>query len=319
MKRLLSAIVIVIASTLIVVLTINTGFFQLNITDQCDVQQTNYELPALSTDSIRFAVIGDFGAGGQDEANVASLLKSWNPDFVVSVGDNNYPHGAPDALDSHIGQYYHQYIGNYQGTYGEGADVNRFFPALGNHDWMPNDISAYLQYFSLTSDQRYYTFTQGDIQFFMLDSDPHEPDGITSDSLQAAWLQEQLAASTATFKVVVMHHPPFSSGNHGSTAELQWDYAGMGADIVLTGHDHTYERIIRDGFPYIVNGLGGQERYTIHDPVQGSLVRYNCTYGAMVVDATSDSMTFRFITAQGELVDSYTLHPQSPDQNPFRS
>lgn len=71
--------------------------------------------------------------------------------------------------------------------------------------------------------------------------------------------QTQLAASTATWKLVMLHHSPFSSGsNHGSIARLQWPYQTWGADAVLSGHDHLYERILAgSGFPYMVNGLGG--------------------------------------------------------------
>ena len=55
-----------------------------------------------------------------------------------------------------------------------------------------------------------------------------------------------LAASTAPWKIVYMHHPPYSSSQHGSTPGMQWPFENWGASLVLTGHDHTYERILRD-------------------------------------------------------------------------
>ena len=88
---------------------------------------------------IRFAVIGDYGTGLQDEGDVAALVDNWQPDFVITTGDNNYPSGASETIDAHIGQFYHAYIYPYLGTFSPGADVNRFFPSLGNHDW---DTSA---------------------------------------------------------------------------------------------------------------------------------------------------------------------------------
>src|SRR4051812_31352347 len=64
----------------------------------------------------RFAVIGDFGQAGQPEKDVASLVKSWSPDFVIPPGDNNSPDGTAATLDANVGQYYHDFIGNYKGT-----------------------------------------------------------------------------------------------------------------------------------------------------------------------------------------------------------
>ena len=83
----------------------------------------------------KFASIGDYGDTGNNELAVANLVKSWNPDFIITLGDNNYPDGEASTIDENIGQYYHQYIYPYVGSYGGGLDVNRFFPSLGNHDW----------------------------------------------------------------------------------------------------------------------------------------------------------------------------------------
>src|SRR5262245_23482444 len=94
--------------------------------------------------SVRFAVIGDYGRGSANEAAVADLVKSIGPEMVVTVGDNNYPSGGADTIDDHIGRYYHEFIFPYQGTFGPGADRNRFFPALGNHDWETPGAQPYL-------------------------------------------------------------------------------------------------------------------------------------------------------------------------------
>jgi tartrate-resistant acid phosphatase type 5 len=67
---------------------------------------------------VRFAAIGDYGLAGNNELAVANLVKSWNPDFIVTLGDNNYPLGADSTIDQNIGQYYHDYIYPYKGNYG---------------------------------------------------------------------------------------------------------------------------------------------------------------------------------------------------------
>ncbi|NOK71565.1 MAG: hypothetical protein GFH25_541324n8 [Chloroflexi bacterium AL-N10] len=256
----------------------------------------------------RFAVIGDFGLAGEPAQAVADLVKSWQPDFMITTGDNNYPDGAADSIDTNIGQYYHEFIGNYQGSYGTSSSTNRFFPVLGNHDWLFPGAATYLDYFDLPDNERYYTFTQGPIQFFALDSDPHEPDGTAVDSIQGQWFQEAIADSSAIWKVVYMHHPPFSSGLHGSSIWMQWPFHTWGVNVVLAGHDHDYERIVVDRLPYFVNGLGGGARYAPgNTAVAGSEAFYNANHGAMLIEATETAMQFQFIVRDGTVFDTYTI------------
>lgn len=259
-------------------------------------------------------MIGDYGLASQPELEVANLVKSWNPDFIITTGDNNYPSGAASTIDQNIGQYYHDFIYPYPGSYGAGAAENQFFPSLGNHDWYTAGAAPYFSYFTLPGNERYYDFSRRPVQFFAIDSDSNEPDGNSSTSRQAAWLQSRLASSCATWNIVYLHHAPYSSGTgHGSTLGMQWPYAAWGADAVLAGHDHTYERIIQNGIPYFVNGLGGSSIYTFTaTPVPGSLARYNADYGAMLVDADSTSITFQFLARTGTVVDSYTVDAATP-------
>lgn len=265
------------------------------------------EPTATPSPAVRFAVIGDYGLAGPAEQRVAELVKSWSPDLIITTGDNNYPAGAAETIDQNIGQYYHAFIAPYVGSYGEGADTNRFFPSLGNHDWQTAAAQPYLDYFSLPGNERYYDFTWGPVHFFALDSMFGEPDGVSSTSRQGQWLQRGLTASTACWQIVYMHHPPFSSGSHGSSDWMQWPYAAWGADTVLAGHDHTYERIERDGIVYFVNGLGGGARYPFKHIVDGSQVRFNADVGAMLVEANDNEIHFQFISSGGETVDSYHL------------
>ncbi|MCK4898150.1 MAG: metallophosphoesterase, partial [Anaerolineales bacterium] len=260
---------------------------------------------------VRFAVIGDFGSGGQPESDVSDLVKSWGPDFIITTGDNNYPDGSHETIDANIGQFYHEFIYPYTGDYGDGADNNRFYPTLGNHDWNTLNAQPHFDYFTLPGNERYYDFTWGPLHFFALDSDSREPDGVGSSSIQADWLKEGLANSNANWKVVYMHHPPYSSGRHGSVDWTRWPYKEWGATAVLAGHDHTYERVIVDGFPYFVNGLGGGPIYSFDEIMEGSQVRYNADYGAMLVEAVHARITFQFIDRQGELIDTYTIEAEN--------
>ena len=256
---------------------------------------------------VRFAVIGDYGTGDESAQRVADLVLGWQPDLLLTVGDNNYPLGATETIDDHIGRFYQGFISPYPGAYGPGAESNRFFPALGNHDLYTAQGQAYFEYFALPGNERYYDYVWGPVHFFCLNSVDSEPDGVGRSSAQAAWLQEQMALSTSPWQVVYFHLPPYSSGYHGSVDWMRWPFAAWGADVVLTGHDHLYERLEVDGIPYLVNGLGGGPIYPFLVILPESRVRYNATHGALLVTASEESMRFQFITDTGEVVDQFEL------------
>jgi hypothetical protein len=260
------------------------------------------------------AVIGDYGWGGQEERDVATLVLDWKPDVIITTGDNNYPSGSLQTIDDHIGQFYQEYIYPYKGAFGKGSPTktNRFFPSLGNHDWDLGVPRPYLDYFTLPDNERYYRFSWGPADFFALDSALDEPDGVRKNSKQAAWFQEQIAASTASWKIVYFHHPPFSSGHHGSSPWMQWPFQEWGASVVLTGHDHSYERFDINGLPYIVNGLGGGPRYKLEEQrVESSQIAYNKDHGALLIELTNAEMTFQFVTRKNEVIDTFSLRQSS--------
>lgn len=201
---------------------------------------------------VRFAAIGDYGLAGDNELAVANLVKSWNPDFIVTLGDNNYPLGADSTIDQNIGQYYHEYIYPYKGNYGTGSNVNKFFPALGNHDWYSDSGKPYFNYFTLPGNERYYDLIRGNVHLYILDSEPIEPDGVSDTSVQAMWLKKSLNSSWEKWNIVIVHHAPYSSGPHGPTLYTQWPYKMWGADLVLSGHDHLFERLRIDSLSYII-------------------------------------------------------------------
>jgi hypothetical protein len=251
-------------------------------------------------------MIGDYGSDNSDEQAVAMLVKGWSPEFIVTLGDNDYD-GA-GTYDTDIGKYYASFIGNYKGKYGSGSATNRFWPATGNHDWDANDLNDYRSYFTLPGNERYYEKQLGLVHIFAVDSDDREPDGITSSSTQAKWLKGALAASSACYKIVVFHHAPYTSGNgNGPTTELRWPFKTWGASIVITGHEHVYERLEVDGLTYLVNGLGGDSGYSFGKPVAESKFRYNAKHGAMLVKATSGDITYEFWNVSNQKIDSLTV------------
>ena len=246
----------------------------------------------------------------REEASVAGLVRAWHPDLVATVGDNNYPNGAPRRSTPTSASTTTSSSAVPREVRRRGA-ANRFFPALGNHDWRRRRRAAYLDYFELPGNERYYASGAAPVELFILDSDEHEPDGITPDSVQAEWLRTALAASTARYQIVLLHHPPFSSGPHHSAPTLQWPFREWGATAVLAGHDHDYERIDRAGMPYVVVGMGGKRLYGFTSAVGGSQIR-SAQHGALLIEAGEGRATARFVTSDGVVLDSFAL-PSTAD------
>jgi hypothetical protein len=264
---------------------------------------------SIPNNAQHFAIIGYYRNKTEATAQVAALVNGWNPDFVVTCGDNFDL--TAGTIDDQVGQFYSEYIYPYKGSYSAGFDYNRFFPVIGNHELKENGLSLYLDYFTLPGNERYYDFVQGSVHFFMLNSNLSEPDGIASDTVQALWLKKQLELSASLWNIVVLHQAPYSSGSHGSDTTLQWPFFLWGADAVISGHDHQYERIGRDGITYFVNGLGGSSIYAFADTIAGSQKQFNSNFGAQRVFVTENELKFEFYTITDSLVDSFTLNRNS--------
>lgn len=282
---------------------------------------TSPERAAVTT----FAVIGDYGTDDIHERAVARLVTSWHPSFILAVGDDYYKTAGGTGTgkyDESTGAYYGAWLKDITTTgkrmpVGRAA-VNAFFPALGNHDYSDATPSprTYLTYFRLpgtgltssSGTERYYDFVEGPVHFFVLNSNTAEPSGTSATSKQARWLKGALAASDSPWNVVYDHHPPYSSeSTHRSSTYMRWPFAAWGADVVISGHAHDYERVLRDGIVYFVNGLGGAPRYVFGAPIGGSKVRYRANWGAQRAVATSSTLEFQFLSVGGRSVDTYRL------------
>ncbi len=266
------------------------------------------EVAAPPPGVIRFAVIGDYGSGDHVAKQVAQMIESWHPDFITTVGDNNYPTGQAQTIDQNIGRFFHAYISPYRGSHGSGEKTNRFFPSIGHRDWdSPHGLQPYLDYFQLPGNERYYEFAWGPVHFFMLDTDEREPDGVTATSIQAGWLQRKLAGSKSPWKLVFAHHAPYVSGRVPDFEHMRWPFKAWGANAVLSGFYHVYERLSVEGVPYFVNGLGGAYISGFGETDAHSRFRYDADNGAMLVDATDTRITFRFVDRRGRVVDEQAL------------
>lgn len=184
---------------------------------------------------------------------------------------------------------------------GENASEPRFWPALGNHDWDQwrgaGEAVPHLQYFDYlraqpggAGGQWYAAEPVPGVLLLVLNSNLGQP-GATRDERrlhdeQVEWARARLAGSGARHRLVVFHHPPYSTAQHDPLASwMQLPWGRWGATLVLSGHQHSYERLVVDGTTYVVNGLGGHPwLYDLDrcEPARGSVMRYNDRHGLMV-------------------------------------
>lgn len=271
----------------------------------------------LDADTITFAEIGDYGYAGMPEYYVAQLVKSWNPDFIISAGDNNYDNGKLLTIKNNITQFYGDYIYNFDAPEkyrcnGKAFEdkINRFFPTPGNHDANnPDNLTPYYNFFTLPGNESYYSFRWGPVTFFSINSAKENLDK------QRIWLETESKKASTPFKIVFLHHPPYSSGDHGDNKALQWTFQNMGIDVVIAGHEHIYNRIEKKDQPgpvYIVNGLGGRAISPCNShPLNSSLfssICYSGEYGAIRGKANQKELTLEFLTTKNpNAVDVVTL------------
>jgi hypothetical protein len=222
-------------------------------------------------DRLSFVALGDNGSGGRQALAVAERM---------ALTYQTAPYGVVALLGdiSYYGTLQHRFDTVFRRPLGPLLDAGVGFElAIGNHDtalhFSDRGLSAIEAELELLGTPgRYYTTSHGPVDFFFLDSSIPGLYG-PGASVQLEWLDDALASSANQWKVVAMHHPPYSSGQHGSTPGAQEHLVPLmsrhSVDLVLSGHDHDYERVKpQHGVTYVVSGGGckttrvGRSRFT---------------------------------------------------------
>jgi predicted MPP superfamily phosphohydrolase len=256
--------------------------------------------PALTlpnrNDSLKFAVLGDFGTGSKEQYDLAAEMKRVHDvfpfDLVTLVGDNLYGSERPQDFKS-----------KFEVPYAPLLDAGvKFYASLGNHDAREQ---RYYKQFNMDG-KLYYSFKapKQNVRFFALESTYMDPP-------QVAWLQKELKDSNEDWKIAFFHHPPYSSGDrHGSDERLREVleplFVQYNVSVVLTGHDHFYERLKpQKGIVYFVCGSGGQLRKGNIDRKSGLTAAGNDTDQAfLAAEINGDEMWFNAISRGGKVFDS---------------
>jgi len=260
----------------------------------------------LEDKSVRFAVIGDNGTGDSPEYEIAAEMEAYRKvvgfDFVAMMGDNIYGGHKPKDFDQKFEKPYKPLLD---------AGVN-FYACLGNHD---NSNETLYKPFNMNG-QRYYSFKKGPVQFFVLDSNYMDP-------TQLDWVQNQLSASNSKWKIAYFHHPLYSDGRfHGPDVDLRNQlmpiFEKYGVNVVLSGHEHIYERFKPEGGIYFfLVGNSGELRYG--NLRQGSNIMakgFDTDRTFMLMEISGDKLYFQTISRTGQTVDSGSLeHQPKPQSN----
>jgi 3',5'-cyclic AMP phosphodiesterase CpdA len=260
-----------------------------------------------TSDHLTFAALGDSGSGGRQAIAVAEQM-------ARTYG------AAPFGLVALLGDIC--YYGNFEDRFGDvfqrpmapliDAGV-RFELAIGNHDADLRhsdeglaEIEAELRLLGTPS--RYYATSHGPVDFFYLDSSVPGLFGPEAPQ-QLEWLDDALASATSQWRIVALHHPPYSSGVHGSTpgADLLLEpiLARRHVDLVLSGHDHHYERTHpQAGITYVVSGGGCKTtavRQSAFTAVAASTLQF------LLIEVDQDRLTGTCIHPNGTVADRFTI------------
>jgi len=274
----------------------------------------NFEAPSIGEPNLRFGVIGDSGFGDDQTRELAERMRSYDLDFVLHTGDTVYKafeqSGPAEAFAT-----------KYYKAFGSLLHEVPIFPVLGNHDYdqpaRSDGRPYFLRAFPLLTDPSvpdsalgsWYAFDRSGIQFIMLDS--HAFQGAGGRAEQTVWLEERLADPQYRFSIPVFHTPPYSSGLHrndGRALRADWNplFEAANAPLVFSGHDHNYERVVRNGVTYVVSGGGSPVLYGETGRVEGSQAFHRKMH-FVLVEIDSDRIELTAIDIDGNVLDRATI------------
>jgi hypothetical protein len=244
--------------------------------------------------SVRFMAVGDTGRGNREQNELAQVMFEYRKlfpfEFVLLMGDNIYYQESAEDMKTKFENVYRPLLN----------DGVKFYASLGNHD---ESNQRFYEHFNMNGEE-YYRVSKGGVSFYALNS-------TYMDKRQLTWLETELAKDDAKWKIAFFHHPPYSSGKrHGSEVEirdfLEPLFIKYSVDVVLTGHEHFYERIKpQKGIYYFVTGAGGEVRKNNvkkNSPLTEKAFDTDLSF--MLFEIAGDEMYFQVVSRARATVDS---------------
>lgn len=247
-----------------------------------------------------FLAVGDYGVGGSAQRAIGGRMQRFEArngaDMLVTLGDNDYTRSPA------------RFRANWTRSFGWARRAGlRVSGVLGNHDYETRGGRYELRMLGMPG--LYYTRRLGDAQLFFLDSNSV---GVP----QTAWLEQQLADSSATWKIAVFHHPPYTCGGHSGSTDITRDWVPLfeeyGVQLVLSGHDHNFQRFaVHNGVRYVVHGGGGARLYSLRacPPAYPRRVRARLEHGFLFVVVSPSALTVTAVDMRGRATDRISIQP----------
>jgi acid phosphatase type 7 len=235
----------------------------------------------------------------------SDLILKEHVQAVLALGDLQYPSGTLSDFQSSYGL-----------SWGRFKDIT--YPVAGNHEYRTENAQGYFDYFGIVAGDKtkgYYSFDLGAWHLLALNSNCNDV-SCDEGSEQVKWLEADLASHPTLCTLAFWHHPRFSSGPHGNSDRsiAFWNsLQNHKADLILTGHDHLYERFASrssdgtldpNGIRQFVVGTGGKQLYAILNLFPQSEKVYNKNFGILFLNLEPASYSWRFVTTTGEVIDA---------------
>jgi len=247
--------------------------------------------------------VGDIASCDHSEDEATAAIVAGAPGDLLTLGDAVYDNGSPS-----------EYQRCYEPSWGPLRARTR--PTPGNHDYHDKGARGYFDYFGAQAGEPgkgWYSYDLAGWHLIALNSSCGDVGGCQPGSQQERWLRADLAAHPARCTLAFWHHPRFSSGRtHGSNTEVAGLWQALydsGADVVLSGHEHSYERFgtlnptgdpdPARGIREFVVGTGGRSHYPFGSPLKGSEMRNDDTYGALRMTLRPGGYDWRFLPVPG--------------------
>jgi hypothetical protein len=267
-------------------------------------KRTQLVLTTGTSTSATLVGAGDIATSGSADEATAKLVRSV-PGTVFTTGDNAYESGT----DAEFNSLYHP-------TWG--TEKARTKPSVGNHEYGTTDASGYFNYFGAAAGERgkgYYSYDRGDWHIIALNSMCASADSSCDHSSQLTWLKNDLAANPHKCTMAYFHHALFSSGIHGDDTHIPswvkplWDalYAAN-ADVIVNGHDHSYERFAPQrpdgtldwerGMREFVVGTGGAGLRSFETKKLHSEIQNATAHGVLKLTLNSTSYDWKFVPVE---------------------
>jgi tartrate-resistant acid phosphatase type 5 len=240
--------------------------------------------------------IGDFGVGGKRQQALGASVRDYesraSADVLVTLGDNDYTRGR-------------WFRANWTATFGwlSAAGIG-VAGTLGNHD-VQFDRGRY-EFDLLRMPGPYYLRRVNEVELIVLDSN-----AITT--AQTRWLKRTLARRSGFRRIVVLHHPPYTCGGHLGSAVVRHAWVPLferyGVRLVLSGHDHNYQRFSRNGVTYVVHGGGGASLYKLTACPRGYPPRLAARVGHGFLHLTVDAegVVVQVLDLAGKAIDRFRV------------